>query len=151
MVERGITCNLTKSVLMTPMLIEEEDKIKTVIDKQKVCDRVFATKRPICNNWVRRKINDSPVDREGLSALQKDAERAFEQLDEDAKVLWKLTMREHSAKRPAIEAALIGALPKNNSASRQKMSIGVPPRAMAIEFIKSALFLYSVNINKPST
>ena len=100
---------------MTPMLIEEEDKIKTVIDKQKVCDRVFATKRPICNNWVRRKINDSPVDREGLSALQKDAERAFEQLDEGAKVLWESKTREHNAKIPDIEAALIDALQKNNN------------------------------------
>ena len=32
MVERGVTCNLTKSVLMAPMLIEEDDKVKTVID-----------------------------------------------------------------------------------------------------------------------
>jgi len=77
-IERGITCNLTRSVLMTSMLVEEEDKVKTVIDNQEVCDRVFTTKRLFCNNWVRQRINDSPVDREGLSVLQKDAEQAFE-------------------------------------------------------------------------
>ena len=97
------------------MLIEEEDKIKTVIDNQKFCDRLLTTKKLIYNNWVRRKINESPVDSEGLSSLQKDAERAFEQLDEGAKVLWDSKTREHNAKRSAIEAALIDALQKNSN------------------------------------
>jgi len=69
-IDRGISCNLTRSVLMTSMLVEEEDKVKTVIDNQEVCDRIFTTKRLFCNNWVRQRINESPVDREGLSVLQ---------------------------------------------------------------------------------
>jgi len=49
--------------------------------------------------------------------LQKDAERAFEQLDSGTLELWRSKQREHNAKRPAIKAALIDALQKNNSAS----------------------------------
>merc|ERR1712232_663996 len=51
-IDRGISCNLTRSVLMTSMIVEEEDKVKTVIDNQEVCDQVFTTKRLFCNNWV---------------------------------------------------------------------------------------------------
>jgi len=51
-IDRSISCNLTRSVLMTSMIVEEEDKVKTMIDNQELCDRVFTTKRLFCNNWV---------------------------------------------------------------------------------------------------
>jgi len=117
-IEWGITCNLTRSVLMTSMLVEEEDKVKTVIDNQEVCDRIFTMKKLFCNtcSWVWQKVNESPNDRERLSVSKKEAEQAFEQLDTGTLELWGSKQQEHNAKRPAIEAVLVDALQKNHSA-----------------------------------
>jgi len=80
-------------------------------------DRLFTTKNIFCNNWLQQKINESPVDREGLSVLQKEAEQAYEQLDAGTLELWRSKKREYSAKRPAIEPASNDAQQKNNRAS----------------------------------
>ena len=111
----------TASILMQPIISEDQDKVLTVIDSQNVCDKVFNVKRYFVYNWVREKGTGKGLGVEDMKSLRRDANEAFQSLDINARKLWNMKTREHNDLRPSIEATLIRSIQKNNSVTYEQL------------------------------